>query len=178
MNYDDVNKVYLKGTILSAPKVEYDNYANENILHFILAVPRDKPVYPNGYNTDKYNYFYCLLTERNHTLSVLKKAARTFERLMLVEIKGCLDNRLNKKAADTNTPRVNYRALNLFVSTINVLAINKSNDDRDEETIKAEKSLLNRIRNNFGSDVDVVVKDDAYNYDYFGFEKNDDLPDY
>lgn len=178
MNYDDVNKVYLKGTILSSPKVEFDNYANENILRFILAVPRDKPIYPSGYNADQYNYFYCLLTEANHTLAVLKKMARTFERLQLVEIKGCLDNRLNKKAADTNTPKVNYRALNLFVSTINVLAINEAKDDRDEETIKAEKSLLNRIRNNFGSDVDVVVKEDAYSYDYFGFDKNDDLPNY
>lgn len=179
MLFDKSNKVYIKGTIMNTPTLKLDKYANENILEFVVAVPRTEQVYIKGYNADKYNYFYCLIAEHNHTLQELKTLEKTLDKMQLVEIKGCLDNRVREKdVSNTRTQKINYRALNLFVSTIIVSSIDKAEDNRSQDEVVAEKQLLQRIRQSFGSDVDITIKKDAYDYDYFGFNKNDDLPDY
>lgn len=179
MDYDLVNKVYLKGTLVCRPILKFDDYSNENILHFTVAVPRNKPMYNKGYNIDKYNYFYCVLYEKNHTLAVLNDLLNTLKRLDFVEIKGCLDNRLVKdvdKVGGVYTQ--NYRALNNFVSVVNTLNVAKVKDDRNPEAIKIEQQILNRIRNDFSWNTKVIVTKDALGKDFYGFDDKDNLPDY
>ena len=177
MTYDEVNKVYLKGTIVTSPTLKFNTRANEYLLFFTLAVPRTKPLYLKGQNFDEYNYFYCVLSESNHIMSNLKLYERTYMRMDYIEIKGCLDNRLNKKT-QIDVKDVNYRTLNCFVSVIDVLAMKHAEEDRETEEVELNKKLLGKLQSNFGSDVSVKVAQDAFDKDYYGFNNEDNLPDY
>ena len=177
MIFDQANKVYLKGQVFTWSVVKFDKNLNENILQFTLAVPREHEIYNTGYNSDKFNYFYCYAREGLHSISQLNKWHRKLMKLHTIEVKGCLDNRLRPNDFSVfKAQHAKYRALNVFVSTINILDIGFTEVGKTE--IVEDSKLIKQIQKNFGSETKVTVDKNAYGLDYFGFDKSDDLPDY
>lgn len=177
MIFDQDNKVYLKGKVFTWTSIKFDNRLNENVLQFTLAVPRESEVYKIGYNQDKYNYFYCYAREGLHTLSQLNKWKRQLRKMITVEIKGCLDNRIKESdISQFKSQQAKYRALNVFVSTINILDIGFPEVGK---TYQEENSAeIKRLKQDFGNDIKITIDKNANKLDYFGFDISDDLPDY
>lgn len=179
MIFDPINKVYLKGKVFNKPKVHFDQEIGSNVLNIVVAVPRNKDLYKNAYNTDLHNYFYCLLYEDKFTMEELKNIQSTIGKMDKVEIKGFLDNRINPMAKkEYDDKHIKYRTLNQFVSTINVCSISKVEFDRKDPKEVADNKVLKFIKGSFGTDVEVTIEENAHNVDYLGFSKDDDLPDY
>lgn len=178
------NKVYLNGVVVCRPKIVFDNSLNCKIVHFVLAVPRDDDTrYLKGYNMDEYNYFYCLLSEKLFSVQKLYEACQKFKRLDRVEIEGTLDNRINEKTRDMYTSQqIKFRALNSFVS---IVCVEKIRDyvpvdklGRKKKPSIADRMFEAHIRETYGNNAQFKLVDGAEKKNYYGFEKEDDLPDY
>ena len=178
MIFDQANKVYLKGQVFTWGIVKFDNHLNENILQFTLAVPREHEIYNTGYNSDKFNYFYCYAREGLHTMAQLNRWKRNIKKCHTIEIKGCLDNRLRPSDYSAfKAQHAKYRALNVFTSTINILDIGFT-DIGKTKLPEENNKLIKRLQKDFGSETKITIDENAYGLDYFGFDKSDDLPDY
>lgn len=178
------NKVYLNGVVVCRPKIVFDNALNCKIVYFILAVPRDDDtLYLKGYNMDEYNYFYCIMSEKLFSVDKLHLVAEKFKRLDQIEIEGYLDNRINDKLKQFYiSQQIKFRALNTFVSTICVYTMKhyvpKNSLGHKKRLSKQERELRENIEQTYGGDARFKLSDSADKKNIYGFEKDDDLPDY
>lgn len=184
MNYDKDNYVKLKGILVCRPKIIFDKNINCKIVYFIIAVDRtNSTFYPQGYNVDEFNYFYCIMSEKLFSVDKLHLVAEKFKRLDQIEIEGCLDNRINDKLKQFYiSQQIKFRALNTFVSTICVYTMKhyvpKNSLGHKKRLSKQERELRENIEQTYGGDARFKLSDNADKKNIYGFEKDDDLPDY
>lgn len=171
LNFKELNnQVVLEGTIINSVRQKYNKESDEQIVYFVLGVPRTD--YPLVYNKDEYNYFYCYGSEILMGGTFLDQMRKDLKMYQKINIWGILDN---VPYQTSKAKEVNYRAIHCYCSRICVTdykIIKRSVEEKDKEAV-----IINSVRKLFGKDVEVKIDKEAMKKDYFGLEDNN-LPDY
>lgn len=164
------NQCVIEGTIINSIRQKYEKSSSEQIVYFVIASSRKD--YPLTYNKEDNNYFYCYASERLMSgtfLDMIRKNYKTYDN---VKIRGILDNMPFK---NSSSKEVNKRAKHCYLSSICIIDI-KICQEKPQAT-NNEIAIINSIRKTFGTNINVEIKEDAFNKDYFGLDI-EDMPDY
>lgn len=171
LNFKDLNnKVVIDGAIINSVRQKFHKRTQEQIVYFVVAVKRTD--YPQAYNLEENNYFYCYASEKLMGGTFLDYIRKTYKCYDNVKIFGILDNMPVRKSLEKE---VNARAQHCYLSAISIVDIKKS--EKLGENDNTARLVINSLRKQFGKDINVEFEENALEKDFFGLQQ-DDIPDY